>query len=83
MFYGQVWLALFWDDSCALPEILAIAYLFDDTHTFKKVSATLLLSGDGVDGTRKFQKNASFMLPVDVCGKSHHFSFCTSSLTNS
>ncbi|KAE9969057.1 hypothetical protein EG328_007114 [Venturia inaequalis] len=82
IFYGRVWLTLFWEDSCALPEILALAYLFDDPHTFKKVSATLLLSGDGVDAIRKFQKTTSIMFPVDVCGKSHHFSLFTSSFIN-
>ncbi|KAE9978166.1 hypothetical protein EG327_007504 [Venturia inaequalis] len=82
IFYGRVWLTLFWEDSCALPEILALAYLFDDPHTFKKVSATLLLSGDGVDAIRKFQKTTSIKFPVDVCGKSHHFSLFTSSFIN-
>ncbi|QDS75678.1 hypothetical protein FKW77_007596 [Venturia effusa] len=67
MFYGRVWLALFWDDTCALPEILAIAYLFDDPHTFKKISATLMLSSDGVKALRKFQKAAPIRFPIDVC----------------
>lgn len=58
----------FLEDECELPETLSIAYRFDGPHTFKKVSSTLLKSGDSVSILRKFQ-NTSSMLPVDACGK--------------